>query len=196
MPEAQARDVTGLLRAWSAGEEGAFDRLIPLVYGELRRLAHRHLLGERPGHSVQTTTLVHEAYLRLAGANSDNLRTRGQFFAVAGQIMRHLLVDAARKRLAAKRGGGAPHVPLDGVVVATSPSNDLVALDQALKALGQIEERKMRVVELRYFAGLTVEETAEVLDVSPDTVMRDWKFAKLWLSRELRRGTSEGSGVH
>ena len=191
MPSGQDRDVTGLLRAWSDGEPGAFDRLVPLVYAELRHLAHRRLRGEPVGHSLQTTALVHEAYLRLVDTTEVTWQNRAQFFAVSAQVMRHVLVDAARARRAAKRGGGAVHVPLESdAPVSLEASPDLVALDDALGALSKVDQRKTKVVELRYFAGLTVEETADVLSVSAVTVMRDWKLAKMWLLRELRRGGS------
>lgn len=187
MPEHRARDVTELLLAWNAGEQSAFDRLVPLVYAELRRLAHRHMRGERPGHTLQTTALVHEAYLRLVDASRIRWQNRAQFFAVSAQVMRRILVDAARARGARKRGGGSPHVSLaDGPTLPPARGTDLVALDEALHALAAIDPRKVKVVELRYFGGLSVEETAKVLHVSPDTVMRDWKMARLWLLRELK----------
>jgi len=191
MPASGARDVTGWLLAWNAGEPGALDQLVPLVYAELRRLAHHQMRRERPGHGLQTTALVHEAYLHLVDESRTRWQNRAQFFAVSAQVMRRILVDAARARGAQKRGGGAPHVSLADVpTLAHSPAVDLVALDEALDALTAIEPRRAQVVELRYFGGLTVEEAAEVLRVSPQTVMRDWKLARLWLVRELRHRAS------
>lgn len=194
MPAPRATDVTRLLRAWSAGEPGALDRLVPLVYAELRRLAHHQMQGERPDHALQTTALVHEAYLRLVGGTSVPWRSRIQFYAVSAQIMRRVLVDAARRRRAVKRGGGAVHVSLEASGdLPVDPSPDVVALDEALDALADVDPRKAKVVELRYFAGLGVEETAEAVGVSVQTVMRDWKFARLWLLRELGRGTPDAN---
>lgn len=191
MPAAQPREVTQLLRAWGNGDAKAFDQLVPLVYAELRNLARHRLRSERAGHTLQTTALVHEAYLRLAGATDVDWHNRIQFFAVCAKVMRHVLVDAARARNAAKRGGGVLRVPLGaGDVPIDARGTDVMALDDALNALAQLDPRKVQVVELRYFAGLSVQETAAALGVSPETVMRDWKLAKLWLLRELRRGTS------
>lgn len=197
MPGHRARDVTELLLAWNAGEAGALERLVPLVYAELRRLAHRHMLGERPGHVLQTTAVVHEAYLRLVDGNRIRWQNRAQFFAVSAQVMRRILVDAARERGAQKRGGGIPHVSLaDLPTLPPARDMDFVALDEALNALAAIDLRKAKVVELRYFGGLSVEETAEVLHVSPETVTRDWKMARLWLVRELRRGAPPARPVN
>ena len=193
----QVREVTELLQAWSGGDQTAFNRLFPLVYEELRRLARSHLRRERPGHALQTTRGVLEVYLRLTKAREVDWRNRVQFFALSGQVMRHVLVDAARERQAAKRGGHAAHVSIDDADgVSVERGADLVALDDALHALGKIDPRKVRVVELRYFAGLDVEETAEALSVSVETVMRDWKMAKLWLLRELRRDLSLAASGH
>jgi len=179
-------DVTELLLAWQAGERGALDRLIPLVYPELRRLAHRHMRAERPGHHLQTTALVHEAFLRLVDAKHLHFEHRSQFYALAAQLMRRALVDAARSRAAGKRGGDAVHVSLPSDLPAPpADGTDLVALDNALTRLAAFDRRKEQVVELRYFGGLSVEETAEVLEISPDTVKRDWKMARWWLLREL-----------
>ena len=181
-------DVTGLLIAWRDGDKGALNQLVPFVYGELRRLAHRHMRGERRSQPLQTTALVHEAYLRLIDVDRVHWKDRTHFFAVSSQMMRRVLVDVARERGAHKRGGDVPHVALEEAhVAAPDRAPDLVALDEALDALAAFDPRKSRVVELRYFGGLSVEETAEVLAVSPDTVMRDWRFARLWLLRELRR---------
>ncbi len=191
MPAPGARDVTELLLAWTAGEAGALDRLVPLVYAELRRLAHARMRGEPPGHSLQTTALVHEAYLRLVDVKRIHFRNRTDFFALSAQLIRRVLVDAARARAARKRGGDVRHVPLpEGLALPAGNGTDLVALDDALKALADFDPRKEKVVELRYFGGLSVEETAAVVGVSPETVMRDWKTARLWLLRELRRATS------
>jgi len=190
--------VTELLLAWTAGEQGALDRLVPQVYAELRRLAHRQMQGERPGHTLQTTALVHEAYVRLVDVKRLHFRNRTEFFALSAQLMRRVLVDAARARGARKRGGDAPHVPLpEGLAIpAAGDGTDLVALDDALKELASFDPRKEKVVELRYFGGLSVDETATALGVSPETVMRDWKMARLWLSRELRRGPASERPTH
>jgi RNA polymerase sigma factor (TIGR02999 family) len=182
------QDVSRLLIAWSNGDEEAHEQLMPLVYEELRRLAHRHLGRERAGHTLQTTALVHEAYLRLVDQKEVRWQNRTHFFAVAAQMMRRILVDYARSRRFAKRGGGAQQVSLDeAMVVANERAADVVALDEALNALAEFDERKSRMVELRFFGGLSIEETAEVLKVSPGTVMRDWTLTKAWLQRELRR---------
>ena len=178
--------MTGLLIAWSNGDQAALERLIPLVYKELRRIAGRYMKGERQGHTIQATALVNEAYLRLVEIKRVRWQNRAQFFAVAARSMRRILVDAARARRSHKRGGGAEMVPFDeALVVSREPMGNLVDVDDALEALTKIDERKGRVVELRYFGGLTVAETADVLKVSPETVMRDWDFAKAWMSREL-----------
>jgi RNA polymerase sigma factor (TIGR02999 family) len=182
-------DVTQLLQAWSRGEESALDRLVPLVYRDLHLRARRCMAGERAEHSLQTTALIHEAYLKLVGPSPVEWESRGHFFAVAARVMRRILVDHARARRSQKRGGQGQPVPLDeGLVGAGGPDRDLVSLDDALKALAAFDERKARVVEMRYFGGLSVEETAEVLKVSPQTVLRDWKLAKVWLLREMKRG--------
>jgi RNA polymerase sigma factor (TIGR02999 family) len=182
------QDVSRLLIAWSNGDEEAHEQLMPLVYEELRRLAHRHLGRERAGHTLQTTALVHEAYLRLIDQKEVRWQNRAHFFAVAAQMMRRILVDYARSRRFAKRGGGAQQVSLDeAMVVSNGRAADVVALDEALNALAEFDVRKSRMVELRFFGGLSIEETAEVLKVSPGTVMRDWTLAKAWLQRELRR---------
>jgi RNA polymerase sigma-70 factor (ECF subfamily) len=180
------QEVTALLLAWNQGDSAAFDALVPLVYGELHRLAQRALRHERPGHTLQTTALVNEAYLRLIDAKRVRWQDRAHFFAISAQLMRRILVDLARTRHRAKRGGHARQVTLDeALVVSDGRDLDLVALDEALERLASVDPRKSRVVELRFFAGLSVEETAEVLGVSGDTVMRDWKLAKIWLVREL-----------
>ena len=191
MPAFSPQEVTGLLLAWSAGEQTAFEKLVPLVYAELRRVAHRYMGRERPGHSLQTTALVNEAYLRLIDARRVRWQNRAHFFAVSAQLMRRILVDFARSRQYLKRGGAAQKVSFDeGLVVSNEQGQDLVALDDALKALAAIDGRKSQVVELRFFGGLSVAETAEVLKVSPDTVLRDWRLAKLWLAREMRKAAA------
>jgi RNA polymerase sigma factor (TIGR02999 family) len=182
-----ARDVTQLLVAWSEGDQGALEHLVPLVESELRRLARHYMRGERPDHPLQTTALINEAYLRLIDTSRIRWQNRAHFFGVSAQLMRRVLVDFARARDSQKRGGAVSHVALDEEVAGVVERGaDLVALDDALNALAGIDARKARVVELRYFGGLSVEETAEVLGVSTDTVTRDWKMAKAWLHRELR----------
>jgi RNA polymerase sigma-70 factor, ECF subfamily len=186
--EPSPREVTQLLRAWGEGDECALERLTPLVYGELRRTAKRYMARERPCHTLQTTALVHEVYLRLVDSARAGWQDRTHFFAVCAQLMRRILVDWARSRRAAKRGGEARPVELEKAPeLGMEPGTDLVALDDALKSLAALEPRKSQVVELRFFGGLSVEETAEVLKVSPETVMRDWKLAKSWLRRELSK---------
>ena len=186
-------DVSSLLRAWTAGDQGALALLTPIVYDELRRLAHRHMKRERGGHSLQTTALVNEAYLRLVGYTRMRWQNRAHFLAVSAQVMRRILVDHARRHNA-KRGARAEHVSLDAdVVMCPDRSDDFVSLDDALNALAERAPRKAQVVELRFFGGLSVEETAEVLHVSSITVMREWKMAKAWLYRELTGGTLDGS---
>ncbi len=186
MPAPARPDVTGLLVAWRRGDAVALDRLLPLVYTELRRIAHRYMRDERPGHPLQTTALVHEAYLRLVDVHRIDWASRNHFFAVSAQMMRRILVEAARRRDAHKRGGDASHVALDDATVPGAAGDaDLLALDEALEHLSAAAPRQARVVELRYFGGLTVEETADVLEISAETVMRDWKFARLWLRRDL-----------
>jgi RNA polymerase sigma factor (TIGR02999 family) len=173
--------------AWGQGEHQALEQLTPIVYKELRRLAQWHMNGERPGHTLQATALVNEAYLRLVDINRIQWQDRAHFFAMAARQMRRILIDAARKHGNQKRGGDAQKVSLaEGLVVPDRPE-DLVRLDEALIALAQIDERRGRVVEMKFFGGLSVDEIAEVLHVSPDTVKRDWKLAKAWLGRELRK---------
>ena len=177
---------TDLLVAWGRGETDAFDRLVPLVHDELRRIARRFMGRERPGHTLQPTALVNEAYLRLIEVKRVRWQNRAHFFAMSARVMRRILVDAARARGNHKRGGGAHKVSLDeALLVARDGGPDLVALDDALQALETVHPRKSQVVELRFFGGLSLEETAEALHVSVDTVKRDWRFAKLWLLREL-----------
>jgi RNA polymerase sigma factor (TIGR02999 family) len=181
-------DVTRLLRAWSSGDSEALDALTPLVYEELHRRAHGYMRRENPGHMLQTTALVNEAYLRMVDLRQVSWRDRAHFFALASRVIRHVLVDAARSRRSLKRGADALPAALDeDLLVSETPPADIIALDDALQALSAIDDRKNQVVELRFFGGLTVEETAEVLGVSPETVKRDWKLAKAWLRRELQR---------
>ena len=198
MPEGVSRgeplpdDVSALLRAWTDGDQRALDRLTPIVYDELHRLAHYYLKREHAGHSLQTTALVNEAYLRLVDYKHMQWQNRAHFMAAAAQAMRRILVDQARRRNA-KRGADAEHVSLDvEAVLCTDRSDDFGALDDALNALAARAPRKAKVVELRFFGGLSVEETAEVLRVSPITVMREWKSAKAWLYRELSGSTADG----
>jgi RNA polymerase sigma factor (TIGR02999 family) len=180
--------MTALLRAWSEGDEGARDRLFAVLYSELHRLAHRYMRREREGHTLQTTVLVNEAYLRLIGASEIAWQDRAHFLALAAQMMRRILVDAARRRRYAKRGGGAQMRTFDeGLPVSPEVGPDLIAINDALEALAKLDPRKGRVVELRFFGGLSVEETAAVLKISPQSVLRDWKLAKSWLARELKR---------
>jgi RNA polymerase sigma factor (TIGR02999 family) len=181
------QDITELLVAWSEGNQDALEKLTPLVYGELHRLAHHYMAGERTGHTLQSTALVHEAYLRLVQTNRMQWQGRAHFFAVSAQLMRRILVDFARSRQRAKRGGKAPVLRLDDIPLSDEPCADLVALDDALSALAAIDPRKSQMVELRFFGGLNVEETAEILKVSVETIQRDWRLAKVWLRRELQR---------
>jgi RNA polymerase sigma-70 factor, ECF subfamily len=190
VPAPVPSDVTRLLIAWRDGDRTALDHLVPVVYDELHRLAHRQMRGERAGHTLQTTALVNEAYLRLVNG-SDRVRwqNRVHFFAISAQLMRRILVDDARARGSLKRGGNAMHLSLEEAPdVTRKPNADLVALDAALTALAAVDARKSQVVELRYFGGLTVDEAAEALHVSPETVLRDWNMAKLWLLREMKSG--------
>ena len=181
--------ITQLLLAWGNGDEAALHRMIPLVHRELQQIARRCMGGERGGHSLQPTALVNEAYLRLVDVRQMHWQNRAHFLAMAARLMRRILVDHARSKRAAKRGGGAANVALDDVVIVPSElGGDLVALDDALEALASVDERKSRMIELRFFGGLSVKETAAVFHVSPDTVKRDWRFAKAWLLRELRGG--------
>ena len=179
--------MTRLLLAWRAGDETALARLTPLVHNELLRIARGCMRGERARDSVQATALVHEAYLRLVDTQHMNWQNRAHFLAMAARLMRRVLVDLARARQYKKRGGGAIRVSFTDALPVPDKAHDLIALDDALSALAEFDERRSRVVELRFFAGLTVEETAAVLRISPDTVMRDWKLARTWLRRELRR---------
>lgn len=180
-----SHEVTQLLRAWSDGQQEALEKLMPLVYDELHRLAQHYMSRERSGHILQTSALVNEAYLRLVDARQVNWQDRAHFYAISAGLMRRILVDFARDFQSQKRGAGVRPISLEEGLVAAEERLDLAALDDALKALGAIDPRKCRVVELRFFAGLSTEEVAEVLQVSPETVKRDWKLAKAWLLREM-----------
>jgi RNA polymerase sigma-70 factor, ECF subfamily len=180
------QEITRMLQAWSQGDESALRNLTPLVYDELRRLARRHLAQQRHGHTLHTSALVHEAYLRLVDVHQVSWQNRAHFFAVSAQLMRHILVDFARSRQSLKRGGALQQVSLaEALEISAERGSDLVALDEALTLLATLDARQARVVELRFFGGLSLEETAEVLKVSPGTVRRDWRMAKAWLHREL-----------
>jgi len=186
MQDAKCWETTQLLRAWASGDQTALEQLTPRVYDELRRIAGRFMQDERPGRTIQTTALVHEAYLKLIDVTNVDWQHRAHFFAVSAQIMRRILLDRARRRVAAKRGGAAPRLNLDEVPdLGAGRARELIALDDALNALAKVDPRKARVIELRFFAGLSVEETAEVLKVSADTVLRDWRLARAWLLAEL-----------
>jgi len=186
--------ITQLLQAWGRGEGAALDRLVPVVFAELRRLAHRYIVLERTGHTLQTTALVNEAYLRLVDVKRVNWQDRAHFFAVSARLMRRILVDFARSRNNQKRGGGVEKVSLSQLWIA-SPlrGRDLIALDDALQELAFTDELMSRVIELRFFGGLSVQETAEVLKVSPDTVLRDWRLARAWLARAMSRTQLEAN---
>ena len=183
----ESAEVTKLLLAWGAGDEVALEQLLPVVYRELRGMARRYMAGERPDHTLQASALVNEAYLKLVDVRQMQWQNRAQFFGVCAQMMRRILVDFGRKQRYLKRGGGVRPVTLhEDLRIPEAQTTNLPALDDALNALATVDPRKVRVVELRFFAGLSVEETAEVLKVSPDTVVRDWRMAKVWLHRELR----------
>ena len=193
---AHRSDATDLLLAWSNGDDSAFDKLVPLVYQELRALAGRYMRHERPDHTLQPTALVNEAYVRLMDVNRIQWQNRAHFLAVAAQTMRRILVEFARHRRRQKRGGSAVRVPIDDAMeIAQDKELDLVALSDALSALAAFDPRMSQAVELRFFGGLTVQETADVLKVSPETVMRDWKTAKAWLLRELSRSSRDESAT-
>jgi RNA polymerase sigma-70 factor (ECF subfamily) len=187
------QDVTELLLEWQQGDKCALDKLTPLVYEELRRIAHRYVQRERDGHTLQTTALVNEAYVRLVGGRKIEWQNRAHFFAVTAQVMRHILIDHARRRHYAKRGGEAQQVSFDdAALMSPERAAELVALDEALSELARLDARKSRVVELRYFGGLSLEETADVLEVSVMTVRRDWRAAKAWLYRALSGTKDDG----
>jgi RNA polymerase sigma-70 factor (ECF subfamily) len=194
MSEPAAEEVTRLLKAWTAGDQRALDKLTPLVYRELHRVAHHRMAGERNDHTLQTTALVNEVYLRLVDCGQIDWQDRAHFFAVSSQLMRRILVDFARSRGFQKRGGAGVPVSLDEVAhVCSEPNLNLVALDDALEALAAVDSRKGKIVELRFFGGLSIEETAEVLGVSRETVVRDWRLARAWLLREMSKGTARGA---
>jgi RNA polymerase sigma-70 factor, ECF subfamily len=193
--ELDTNDISRLLRAWSDGDQNALNGLTAIVYEELRRLAHHYMERERSGHTLQTTALVNEAYMRLVDYKRMQWQDRAHFFAVAAQVMRRILVDHARSQNI-KRGGGVQHLALDDVaVVSGDRTGDLVALDEAMNALARFDSRKVQIIDMRFFGGLSVEETAEVLKVSSATVRRDWSIAKFWLYRELRGGTGNDFGT-
>jgi RNA polymerase sigma factor (TIGR02999 family) len=191
--EPPAIQITQLLQSWSHGDEAAIDKLMPLVYDELHAMARRYMFNEKPGHTLQATALVNEAYLRLVNASGADWQNRTHFFAVSAQVMRRILVDWARSRQAAKRGNDVPALALDeALTVPLDTGMDIVAVDDALKALSLLDSRKSQIVELRFFGGLSVKETAEVLKVSEETVHRDWRLAKSWLRRELGKEQPHG----
>lgn len=188
-----SHEVTGLLQAWGRGDEEALKKLVPLVYEQLRVAARRHMVRERAGHTLQTTALIHETYLRLVDVRRIKWQNRAHFLAICAQLMRRILIDFARSRRYQKRGGAAREVDFhENLRVTSQPDTNLLALDDALNRLALVDERKSRVVELRFFGGLSVKDTAEVMKVSADTVMRDWKLAKMWLLRDLGGGARRG----
>jgi len=192
MPAVSPPEVTQLLADWGRGDRSALEKLLPLVHAELRRIAQRQMSHERPGHTLQATALVNEAYLKLAGQQEFEWQNRAHFFAVAAQVMRHILIDHARAHARDKRGGGAIQVSLnEAAMLAEDQAEHFVALDEALRTLEQIDPQKGRIVELRYFGGLSIEETAEVLNISPRTVRREWQRARAWLYRMISEGTAD-----
>jgi RNA polymerase sigma factor (TIGR02999 family) len=194
MPASSTHEVTSLLRAWREGDPKALEKLMPLVYRALHQAAHRQMVRERSGHTLQTTALVNEVYMRLVGLQETCWQNRSHFLALCAKLMRQILTDYARTRLRLKRGGGAPDLSFDGdLIIVGVPRFDLLALDDALTNLATFDQRKSKVVELRFFGGLTAEETAEVLGVSTETVHRDWKVAKVWLLHELRVEGRDGA---
>ena len=187
-------EVTRLLKSWAGGDEEALEKLTPLVYQELHRLAHHYMMGQRPGHILQTTALVNEVYVRLVDCEQMNWQDRAHFLAMSALLMRRILVDFARSRGYQKRGGGVVPLSLDEApTVGSEPDSNLVVLDDALRALADVDARKSKVVELKFFGGLSTKETAEVLKVSPETVMRDWRLAKTWILREVSEGYQRGA---
>jgi len=194
MPDSPDHEVTSLLEAWREGDEQALAKLAPLVYQELHRTAHRYMARENSGHTLQTTALVNEVYLRLVNVQKVDWQGRAHFYAICARMMRRVLTDFARSRRYLKRGGNAVHLPFeDALFPGREEHPDIVELDDALNALAVMDQRKTQVVELRFFGGFSVEETAKVLDVSVETVHRDWKFAKVWLLRELRKEQGHGA---
>jgi RNA polymerase sigma factor (TIGR02999 family) len=194
MAAPSTHEVTQLLKAWTSGDEQALEKLTPLVYEQLHRVAQRYMAGQRSGHILQATALVNEVYLQLIDCGRMNWQDRAHFFAMSAHLMRRILIDFARSRGSQKRGGGALQISLDEAPsVGSEPDPNLVALDDALKALAAVDERESRVVELRFFGGLSIKETAEVLKVSAETVQRDWRLAKMWLLREMSKGSQGGA---
>lgn len=192
MPTPSPQEVTQLLADWGKGDRSALDKLLPLVHSELRRIAQRQMSQERPGHTLQATALVNEAYLKLAGQQGFDWQNRAHFFAVCAQVMRHILIDHARAHARDKRGGGAVKVSLnDALVVAEDQAGHFIALDEALRVLERLDPQKGKIVELRYFGGLSVEEAAEVMNISPRTVRREWQRAKAWLYRMMTEGIED-----
>jgi RNA polymerase sigma factor (TIGR02999 family) len=192
MPTPSPQEVTQLLADWGKGDPSALDKLLPLVHSELRRIAQRQMSGERPGHTLQATALVNEAYLKLAGQQGFDWQNRAHFFAVCAQVMRHILIDHARAHARDKRGGGAVKVSLnDALVVAEDQASHFIALDEALRGLESLDPQKGKIVELRYFGGLSVEEVGEVMNISPRTVRREWQRAKAWLYRMMTEGIED-----
>jgi RNA polymerase sigma factor (TIGR02999 family) len=191
MPNFDSHQITLLLGDWGRGDEVALEHLMPLVYGELRQIARRYMRRQHSGHTFQTTELIHEAFLKIAKQDEQNWHNRAHFFGVAAQAMRHILVDYARSKQSQKRGGDLERITLaENIAVSANQSKKIVALDEALNNLAALDQRKSRVVELKYFGGLTTEEIAEVLKMSPETVKRDWRFARNWLLRELANAES------
>ena len=191
MPTMSPQEVTQLLADWGKGDRSALDKLLPLVHSELRRIAQRQMSQERPGHTLQATALVNEAYLKLAGQQGFDWQNRAHFFAVCAQVMRHILIDHARAHARDKRGGGAVKVSLNDALVADDQASHFIALDEALRRLESLDPQKGKVVELRYFGGLSIEEAAEVMNVSPRTVRREWQRAKAWLYRMMTEGIED-----
>ena len=192
MPAVSPQEVTQLLAAWGKGDQSALDQLLPLVHAELRRIARRQMSHERPSHTLQATALVNEAYLKLAGQEGFEWQNRAHFFAVCAQVMRHILIDHARAHARDKRGGGAVQVSLEeAALINGQPPEHFLALDEALKTLEQVDPQKGKLVELRYFGGLSIEETAEVLNISPRTVRREWRRSKAWLYRMITEGSAD-----
>jgi len=194
MAASSTHEVTQLLKAWTSGDEQALEKLTPLVYEQLHRAAQHYMAGQRSGHILQATALVNEVYLQLIDCGQMNWQDRAHFFAMSAHLMRRILIDFARSRGSQKRGGGALQISLDEAPsVGSEPDPNLVALDDALKALAAVDERESKVVELRFFGGLSIKETAEVLKVSVETVQRDWRLAKMWLLREMSKGNQGGA---
>lgn len=187
MPQSSSNDLTGLLAKWKAGDEQALETLVPLVYNELRHLAHRYLRLERPDHTLQSTALVHEAYLRLIKQGTNEFENRAHFFAICAQLMRQILVEYARRRKAAKRNGGQAVTLDDNIGLLKTGNVNFTALDEALKVLAELDARQSRIVELRFFGGLSTEETAAILGISPATVKRDWATARVWLHHQISK---------